>query len=164
MADEVTETKVTEFEDGSKIVETVTTESEYIQSEESRALEAEIMDEIAEVEAVEEVTDATVQIAEIEANRDIIIAEIQAETQVAAIEAVEEESADKWSMLEMQVSNLSEQVATLTAMLSIPPASEALPSSQTPPSESAAPEVTPESLAEERPPEPPKRAKKLRWI
>lgn len=119
---------------------------------------------IAEAEAVEEVTAAAVAIAEIEANRDIIIAEIRAETETAAIEAVETESEDKWQTLQAQVASLSDQVQTLTAMLSTPLPLEEVPPSQTHPSASESPEVTPDSLAEEQAAEPPKRPKKSRWI
>lgn len=163
MSTETTTTNETVFDDGSKIIEMTTTESEYVESAESIAATEAFIEEVAAAAPAEEVADA-VAIAEIEANRDIVIAEIQAETQTAAIEAVETESDDKWLTLSNQVQSLSSQVAILTATLSIPPASEEAPPSQNNQSESESQEVTPDNLEAERAPEPPKRPKKLRWI
>lgn len=159
MATETTATEVTEFEDGSKIIETKTVESEYIEGDGVDYAEP------IEVEAVEEVTDAAVQIAEIEAERDITIAAIQADVQTAAIEQREDEEDDQWRQnIEARQAELSEKLDLLLAMQSTPPPSQEQPPSQPENPASESPEVTPESLEADAAPEPPKRPKKSRWI
>ena len=57
MSTETTKTEVTEFEDGSKIVTTETVETEFVEGDN-------LAPAVEVVEAVEEVTDAAVEIAE----------------------------------------------------------------------------------------------------
>lgn len=166
-----TETRVTEFEDGSSIVTTETTETVMLdENGDPIDLDAELAEVVAD-EVVEPVVDAAVQIAEIEAERDITIAAIHADTQQAVIEA-EQEGSNEWQRnIESQLAETNRQLSEVTERLAslIPPPSqqsEASPSPTPPEDESAAPmqgSLEPEA-AEEKAPEPPKRPKKSRWI
>lgn len=163
MSTETTTTEVTEFEDGSRIIETRTVESEYI--------EADNPPQTVEVaEPIEEVTEAAVQIAEIEAERDVAIAEIQAEVSTAAIEASEEQN--EWQqniealqtaqlMLAEQVGALTEAVSSIQAALT--PA-EPLPPMNSPESAAEGAPDQADPQAAEPPKEPPARPKRSRWI
>lgn len=166
-----TETRVTEFEDGSSIVTTETTETVMLdENGDPIDLDAELTEVVAD-EVVEPVVDAAVQIAEIEAERDITIAAIHADTQQAAIEA-EQEGSNEWQRnIESQLAETNRQLSEVTQVLAslIPPPSqqsEANPSPTPLADESAVPtqdSLEPEA-AEEKAPEPPKRPKKSRWI
>jgi small-conductance mechanosensitive channel len=109
------------------------------------------------------------EVAQIEADRDVAIAEIQAETQEAAIEAAAEIAEDQeenseWrrnieatqATLATQCANLSEQLSSIQTQLT----KLAEPPASLPPSESAA--ETPAS--QEVPVEPVRRKKPFRWI
>lgn len=164
MAETVT-TEVTEFDDGSKIVETKTVESEYIEGD-TPPLEIETV--------AEPIIEASVEIAEIEAGRDIALAEIRAETEIAHIEAnaeiVAEATEDReWRRnIEVSLAELQTAVLDLAGRLTPPPSTEPelLPTNPSSESEGALPaaEVVEAEVVAEAPPEPPKRLKKLRWI
>lgn len=161
MGTETTKTEVTEFEDGSKIVTTETVTSEYVDGE-GEPVELEVAEP---VEVIEEVTDAAVEIAEIEAERDVAIAEINAEVATAAIEASEDN--DEWrASIEAGQMRLAEELGEQRAMLQLiqqqltPP--EPNPQSQSVEENSAPTQESP--VVEEVAPEPPKRPKRSRWI
>lgn len=166
-----TTTNVTEFSDGTSMVTTETSETVLLDENGKEIdLEAEV---IEPVETVEEVTDAAVAIAEIEAERDITIAAIHADVETTAIEArAEEVEQSEWQRnIESQLAETNSRLVEVTTALAllIPPQSQQSEASQletSPEPESAA--QTQDSLepeaAEERAPEPPKRPKKSRWI
>lgn len=164
MGVETEETKVIEYDDGSKIIETVTTQSEFVEPEGGYPAV-----EVSEVIA-DEVTDAAVQIAQIEADRDVTLAIIEGESRVAAIEAHEETGEDEWRRnIENQLAetnrSLSEVTAALTSLIQPPSPQVEVNQAETPPAPESV-EVTqasPEQAAEPAP-EPPKRPKKSRWI
>lgn len=162
MSTETTNTTVTEFEDGSKIVETTTTESEYVEGEGG---EIEMISEAV----AEPVTEAAVQIAQIEAERDITIAAIQADVTTTAIEAeAEEQDESEWRQnIENRLAETNSRLEQVTEMLSTLGRSEQaeanLPENPEPASADPTP-VNPEAEADQSAPEPPKRAKKSRWI
>lgn len=158
-----TETIINEFDDGSKIV--TSTKTEIIDANGEPLIDA-----VEEIETIEPVADAAVQIAEIEAERDITIAAIQAETQQAAIEADENNGDEEWRRnIEQQLTETNNRLADMATLVTslIPPQSppvEPNPAETHQEDESGeATQASPEQ-AEESAPEPPKRAKKSRWI
>jgi len=161
MGTETSTETVTEFEDGSKIIETTTVESEFVEGDNLEPLEI--------LEAVTEpVTDAAVQIAQIEAERDITIAAIHADIEQVALEVRSEEQGDnEWRQnLESRLDNLTSQVETLSILLQ---SSNSEPNPQQNPASEPASDVptldSQEPQTVESAPEPaPKRAKKSRWI
>ena len=136
--------------------------------------------ELAEVEAeaeqeqVETVTDAAVEIAKIEAERDIIIEEIRSETRVAETEALADASMvnqeqTQWQQnIEMRLAMLAETVETLAAQLTPPqsPQADTNPETMNNPAsgESEVMQDSQEPDAAEPAPEPQKPRKKSRWI
>jgi dGTP triphosphohydrolase len=121
MSEKTTEVRTTEFEDGSEIVTTTTTESEFVDGEGPLFIASETVEEIAEeiAEELAPVSDA-VAIAEIEAERDVTIAAIQAETTTAIIEA-ETERETSWQTeaaeLRTNIAELKQTVETLANLL-----------------------------------------------
>lgn len=123
-------------------------------------------------EAVETETDAQVEIARIEAERDVTIAAINAEVEEARIEGVSEAVAEQTSENEelercrLNIAELEMKVATLETVLqliqqsSTPPE---LPQMENP-SEEESGEVTPESHEEVAKELPPKPVRRSRWI
>jgi D-alanyl-D-alanine carboxypeptidase len=114
----------------------------------------------AQADAVEATAEAAVNIAEIEAARDVEIAEITAEVhseEIAARTSEEQlsECQTQISALTATVENLTTQVALLTQARSDPPPMAEL-------SESDAHEVTPDS--QEAPEAPAKRRPRHKWI
>lgn len=72
-------------------------------------------DQEAEIETVETVVEASVAIAEIEADRDIELAQINAAIEIEHIEARKDEKGEVWERME----NLSTQVESLTQQVSL---------------------------------------------
>jgi hypothetical protein len=118
----------------------------------------------------EAVTDAAVEIAEIEANRDITLAVIAAETQEAQAEAFGQERVTAlqserdalWTenlSLREQVGNLEAQVLTL-----LPSPEPEPPPNPTPPADEPPAPMPVSQEAPEPPPEPAQKRKPLRFI
>lgn len=161
MSEENTTTHITEFDDGSKLVTTETVASEYVEPGEMSELQAEV---------IEPVADAAVEIARIEAERDITIAAIQSETTQAVVEAETEQAAESDEQWRANIENrqveLDRKLDLLLELSSTPAQStEPEPSQAETPPEPVSGEVTPDSPGAANPaPEPQKRAKKSRWI
>lgn len=161
MVTETTTTEVTEFEDGSKIVETKTVESEYIEGDNVAPVEAvEVVEQIEpQVEITEIVQEAITERTEIEAETERLRIEEQAETERQRI-AAQSEGTSEWQR------NIEAELMELKLRLSSIPLPE--PTASLPPpslEESAPDDPTLESpAAAASPPEPPAKAKRLRWI
>ena len=175
MGTETTNTETTEFSDGSSMVTTTTTETEFLDANgEPEDFSAEVA-ALEEPAVIGEVTDAAVQIVEIEAGRDIALAEINADARVAEAEAYagavsEEREENEWQRnIETRLDRLDRLADLLEDQLtsSTPPQLEASePNPQVPPNpdESAAPMQANPVAEGESQPEQPKRRKKSRWI
>ena len=121
---------------------------------------------------VEPVVEAAVEIAAIEADRDITIAAIQAETSEAAIDADKERNnylSEGLEQCQKSLEALSETVQTLTVQQSLilsqlTPAESA--PNPNPPALDESPVAMPGNLVEraEPEPEPVKQKRKFRWI
>ncbi len=109
------------------------------------------------IEAVEGVTDSAVAIAEIQADRDVELAQINAAVEIEHIEARKEEKGELWEAMEnlsTQVQSLSETVnLLLESQLTPPILAETDPTITTPqstldPTTETPMELAPESVAE----------------
>lgn len=128
----------------------------------------------AETEQVETVTEAAVEIAQIEADRDVTIEAIRADARTAEAEAYAEarasEDNDEWRRnIEANLAETNSRLAELAALLTPPLSTQPEPSPPMNNPESAeegppAVEVEVEVEAAQPAPEPPKRARKSRWI
>lgn len=125
--------------------------------------------ETVETETVEAVADASVEIAQIEADKELALEIIKGENEQALMEAQHNEELVKCRAL---IATLEATVLTLQAELSTPPVLEIVEEAPPNPPESlASEEVTPESptptveTEEASPPVEPKRKRKgLNWI
>lgn len=130
--------------------------------------EGEQVEARAEAAVVAEVADSAVQIAEIEAERDITLAAISAETTETIVTAEQNEELERCRLRIAELEGLStaqmEELQTLRAQL-IPPLSQEPPPSPPPPVESAE-EAGPRESQEAAPVEEPPKVKRkpLRWI
>jgi hypothetical protein len=116
--------------------------------------------EAPQAEAVEAAGEAAVEIAQIEADRDVTLAVIEGENDAARIEAMRDERIDA---LELELAQCRTTISTLEMELQTRPALvlEAPPSPEPAPSLEA---ITSESPIEQTPVEPPKRRRRLRLI
>lgn len=166
MDGETTTTEVTEFEDGSKIIETKTVESEYIEGDSPPIA----------VEVAEPYVEPSVEIAQIEADRDVTIAAIEADARTAEVEALADvaaasEDESEWRRnIEAQLMTTQAQLAQVSETL-LTLAQSTQPEPQPPTSNPASGEGDPPAAVVEveveaapAAPEPPKRPKRSRWI
>jgi hypothetical protein len=165
MADTVTtETRETEFDDGSKMVETVTTASEFESGENAPIEAVELIDEIVgdavTITAIE--ADASVDREQIRADAEVAIAEANAEARIEEAKALGNGgSDDEWQKsLELRLVAMETSLASIRQHLNPEPEPPILEAN--PPPESAADPgaAEPEAVA----PEPPSRPKRSRWI
>lgn len=109
MATETVETKVTEFEDGGSITETITTETEFVPGDEAPVI---VADEILPIETPSD----AVAIAAIEAEARVEVEEIHAETAIALAEKGSEgieECRESLTALSQRVETLASAVEQL---------------------------------------------------
>ena len=117
--------------------------------------------ETVTVEATEAITDAAVEVAQIEAARDVAIAEVYAETEQTAIAAVEEQTTELQAC-QRSIEVLTTGLASLsTEVQSIREALTLLTNPQNPPAAENS-EVTPEFQEAAR--EPDKKLRKTRFM
>lgn len=122
---------------------------------------------VAEAQSIA-ATEAVVEVAQIEADRDIAIAEIHAETTEALIEAEAEEGAEETDLVLEGIDECRRNIETLTGTVETLATliSERLPPAPPPP-----PDLSPDDASADAPQEadvppapPPPKTKKSRWI
>lgn len=101
--------------------------SELSVAEVEQIIDAEIQEEATQ-EVAETIADSAVEIAIIEANRDIVLAEIQAEVSSEAIAAGAERRDEQWQLNELQelrdqVQSLNNQIQAMQLQSSLEPSS-----------------------------------------
>lgn len=129
---------------------------------------------VLEAKAAEEIAHAAIEISRIEADRDIIIAEIAAEARTAETEAVMEHNANQeLEQCRTEIATLQAQLieaeATIAVLSTPPPTQEPDPELQSPPSADVSNDPTKVSpiqpaQAEAKAPEPKAKRRGLRWI